>query len=316
MTKKTLVFGCIVLLCLSFVHCPWDKKEDDSDLMSATALLALGNNQGIQFSAYAGTQKLECGQTLRGHARTSETLSFIPNAHIAESTTFQLHDFRIFVHGVSLIQNSGEEIPLVLNQDGKFQSGDITLLDFENKTGKCDGTSETNNLVSAFVSPGVYKGVKFILGVPENKNHLDADNQSAPLNNSGMYWSWTSGYKFLKLDFETAETGSAGTSVHIGSAGCVGTGSSSTCARANRVPVTLTPDGGFNPSTQEIKINVQALLQGIDLQANTNAAMCMSGIVGATSAGCPTVFANIGLDLNAGTPITPVRTVFSIQTKK
>ncbi|WP_061219144.1 MbnP family copper-binding protein [Leptospira weilii] len=312
MTKKVLVFGFIVSICLSFVHCPWDKKKDDSNLTAISALLALGN-QGIQFSAYAGTQKLECGQTLRGHARSSENLSFIPTAHIAESTTFQLHDFRIFVHGVTLIQNSGEEIPLSLNQDGKFQSGDVALLDFENKTGKCNGTSETNHLVSAFIPSDTYKGIKFIVGLPENKNHLDADNQLPPLNNSGMFWGWTSGYKFLKLDFETAETLEA--SIHIGSANCAGTGSSSTCARANRIPVTLTPDGGFNPSTQEIKINVQALLQGIDLQANPNAAMCMSGIVGATSIGCPIIFSNIGLDLNAGTPITPARTVFSIKAK-
>ncbi|AXR68454.1 MbnP family copper-binding protein [Leptospira mayottensis] len=310
MFKKISVFITIISMCSILIHCPWDKKKDDSDLTNIAALIALAGAPGIQFSAYAGTQKLECGQTLRGHARSSENL---PNAHIAESTTFQLHDFRLFVHGVTLIQNSGEEIPLSLNQDGKFQSGDIALLDFENKTGKCNGTSETNHFVSAFVAPNTYKGIKFIVGLPENKNHLDADNQLPPLNNSGMYWSWTSGYKFLKLDFETAET--LESSIHIGSANCVGTGSSSTCARANRIPVTLTPDGGFDPSTQEIKINIQALLQGIDLQANSNAAMCMSGIVGATSIGCPIIFANIGLDLNAGTPISPVRTVFSIKAK-
>ncbi|MDI7222165.1 metallo-mystery pair system four-Cys motif protein [Leptospira santarosai] len=308
MTKKVLVL-VVFSVCFSFVHCPWDKKKDDSDLTAISALLVLGN-QGIQFSAYAGTQKLECGQTLRGHARSSETF---PSAHIAESTTFQLHDFRLFVHGVVLIRNSGEEIPLSLNQDGKFQSGDVALLDFENKTGKCNGTSETNRVVSAFIPSDAYKGIKFIVGLPENKNHLDADNQLPPLNNSGMYWSWTSGYKFLKLDFETAETSE--TSIHIGSANCVGTGSSSVCARANRIPITLTPDSGFNPSTQEIKIDVQALLQGIDLQENPNAAMCMSGIVGTTSIGCPTIFANVGLDLNSGAPSTPARTVFSIKAK-
>ncbi|AJR15143.1 hypothetical protein LIL_12541 [Leptospira interrogans serovar Linhai str. 56609] len=314
MTKKVLVLGSIVLFSFSLIHCSPNKNNNDSELLSLAALIALGN-QGIQFSAYAGSQKLECGQTLRGHSRSLETISFIPNAHIAESTTFQLHDFRLFVHGVTLIQNSGEETPLTLNQDGKFQSGEIALLDFENKTGKCNGTTDTNNVVSALIPSGTYQGIKFIVGIPENKNHLDADNQSPPLDNSGMFWSWTSGYKFLKLDFETAETLGVETSVHIGSANCVGSGSSSTCARVNRIPVTLIPEGGFNPSTQEIKINIQALLQGIDLTANPNAAMCMSGLVGATSTGCPTIFANIGLDLNAGTPITPAKTVFSIKAK-
>ncbi|RHX93743.1 metallo-mystery pair system four-Cys motif protein [Leptospira yasudae] len=315
MNRKLFTFGFLVLLGLTFTHCPWDKKKDDSDLTTIASLIVLTANQGIQFSAYAGTQKLECGATLRGHASVLETAPFIPNAHIAESTTFQLHDFRLYVHDVTLIKTSGEEVGLTLNQDGKFQSGNIALLDFENKTGKCNGTPETNNLVAAAIPAGTYKGIKFTVGVPENKNHLDADNQAAPMNTTGMFWSWTSGYKFLKLDFETVETGSAGTSVHIGSGDCTGTGSASTCVRANRIPVTLTPDGGFDPSTQEIKINVQALLQGIDLTASAGAAMCMSGTSGMMSAGCPTIFPNIGLNLATGVPTTPTQIVFSVKTK-
>lgn len=284
-------------------------------MMTIASVIALTANQGIQFSAYAGTQKLECGATLKGHESVLENVPFIPNAHIAESTTFQLHDFRLFVHDVKLIGNSGEEIILNLNQDGKFQSGNIALLDFENKTGKCTGTTDTNNTVSAAVAPGTYKGIKFTIGVPENKNHVDVDNQTAPMNTTAMFWSWTSGYQFLRLDFETAETGSAGTSVHIGSGDCTGTGTASVCARANRIPVTLTPDGGFNPSTQEIKINVQALLQGIDLSANANAAMCMSATTGMMSTGCPIIFPNIGLVLATGVPTTPAQTVFTIKAK-
>lgn len=91
MFKKISVFITIISMCSILIHCPWDKKKDDSDLTNIAALIALAGAPGIQFSAYAGTQKLECGQTLRGHARSSENL---PNAHIAESTTFQLHDFR------------------------------------------------------------------------------------------------------------------------------------------------------------------------------------------------------------------------------
>ncbi|PJZ55825.1 MbnP family copper-binding protein [Leptospira barantonii] len=315
MFKKISVLTLVVSLSFFTVHCPWDKKKDDSDMNNIVALIALAGTPGIQFSAYAGTQKLECGATLKGHASILENLPFIPNAHIAESTTFQLHDLRLFVHDVKLVKSSGEEVALVLNQDGKFNSGNITLLDFENKTGKCDGTPETNNLVSASIPAGTYKGIKFTVGVPENKNHLDADNQTAPMNTTGMFWSWTAGYKFLKLDFETVETGAAGTSVHIGAGDCTGTGSASTCIRSNLIPVTLTPDGGFNPSTQEVKIDVQALLQGIDLTASAGAAMCMSGTSGMMSVGCPTIFPNIGLVLATGVPATPTKTVFTVRPK-
>ncbi|WP_000163356.1 MbnP family protein, partial [Leptospira interrogans] len=138
MTKKVLVLVYIISVCFSLILCNSEKDNKDTELLSLATLYSIGN-QGIQFSAYAGSQKLECGQTLRGHSRSLETISFIPNAHIAESTTFQLRDFRLFVHGVTLIQNSGEETPLTLNQDGKFQLDDLALLDFENKTGKCNG---------------------------------------------------------------------------------------------------------------------------------------------------------------------------------
>ncbi|MBM9578852.1 metallo-mystery pair system four-Cys motif protein [Leptospira sp. 201903070] len=315
MTKKFLVSLFIIFLGFTFIHCPWDKKKEDDNLLSIASIVALNTTPGIQFSAYAGSQKLECGQTLKGHALTLETAPFIPTAHIAESVTFQLHDFRLFVYGVTLIAADGTEIPLNLNQDGKFQNGNIALLDFEDKTGKCNGTSETNNMVSAMIPGGTYKGLKFTIGLPEEKNHLNADSQPSPLNTTGMFWSWTAGYKFLKLDFETAETGAAGTSVHIGSGDCTGTGSASTCVRANRIPVTLTPEGGFNPAAQTVKINVQALLQGIDLTANANGAMCMSGTAGMMSVGCPTIFPNIGLNLATGVSITPVQTVFSIISK-
>ncbi|TGK31535.1 metallo-mystery pair system four-Cys motif protein [Leptospira gomenensis] len=317
MFKKTAIRLWICIFCVSLVHCPWDKKKDDNELLTMAAAVAFSGVPGIQFGAYAGTQKLQCGATLRGHENVLETVPFIPNAHIAESTTFRLHDFRLYVHGVALITDSGEEIPIVLNQDGKFQTGNVSLLDFEDKTGQCDGTVETNNTVSGNVPSGIFRGVKFIVGVPEELNHLDADNQPAPLNLSGMFWGWTGGYKFLKLDFETDETVNAaqGASFHIGGGDCTGTGSTSTCARANRIPVTLTPEGGFNPATQEIKIDIQALLQGIDLAADPAAVMCMSATAGMMSAGCATLFPNIGLVLATGQPQTAVQPVFKIKPK-
>ncbi|MDV6236476.1 metallo-mystery pair system four-Cys motif protein [Leptospira ellisii] len=315
MFKRMKIRLWICIFCFSLVHCPWDKKKDGNDLLTVAAVAALSGTPGIQFGAYAGTQKLQCGATLRGHENVLETVPFIPTAHIAESTTFRLHDFRLYVHGVALITDAGEEIPIVLNQDGKFQTGNVALLDFEDKTGQCDGTVETNNTVSGNVPGGTFRGIKFTVGIPEELNHLDADNQPAPLNLTGMFWGWTGGYKFLKLDFETDETGTAGTSVHVGSGDCTGTGSASTCTRPNRIPVTLTPDGGFNPATQEIKINIQALLQGIDLTADANGALCMSGTTGMMSTGCPTIFPNLGLVLATGQPQTPAQPVFTVKPK-
>lgn len=49
--------------------------------------------------------------------------------------------------------------------------------------------------------PGRYRGLRFSVGVPFAENHRDAAEQEAPLGpNSGMFWSWNSGYIFHRLE--------------------------------------------------------------------------------------------------------------------
>ena len=90
-------------------------------------------------------------------------------------TTIQPQDFRMYVHGVTLIRANGEQHPLVLTQDKKWQFQDIALLDFEDGTGLCNTASpETNfSVVGRAPQHNDYTGVQFTLGVPADDGSLE-----------------------------------------------------------------------------------------------------------------------------------------------
>src|SRR5690606_25468578 len=86
---------------------------------------------------------------------------------------------------------------------GLWQHENLALLDFEDKTGACaNGTTPTNTSVRGTVPPGSYVGLAFDVGVPAALNELDAASSEtpSPLNLTAMYWSWTTGYKYLRVD--------------------------------------------------------------------------------------------------------------------
>src|SRR5690606_39726454 len=63
-------------------------------------------------------------------------------------------------------------------------------------------------------------------------NHLDASTAPSPLNFTAMFWSWQSGYKFLRVD-----TADDTFRVHLGSTGCSSPGPSrppTSCSAPNR----------------------------------------------------------------------------------
>ena len=223
-------------------------------------------------------------------------------------------DYRLFVSNLALLDADGEEVPVALEQDDVWQSGDVALLDFENGAGPCDnGTPETRAVVRGSVPEGEYAGVAFDLGVPFEPNHGDPTLAGSPLNLTAMFWNWQGGYRFLKLDtlpatdgaaamhgaaMDAAEGGAshAGAShggghaaapigawmLHVGSSGCASASRTSApaspedCARPNRPRVVL---DGFDPAADRIAIDPAAALAESDLTANADgtAPGCMSG---------------------------------------
>ena len=235
----------------------------------------------VVFRAVVGDAPFACGQTYSGLGRTKSTVS--------------VTDFRIFVSRLSLVTADGTAVPVALTQDGVWQHDDVALLDFEDGTGSCaNGTPEVHTTLDGAVPPGAYVGVRFDVGLPFDVNHRDPTLQPSPLNLSRLFWNWSAGYKFARIDLKT--TGQPqGWVLHLGSTGCEPfdgpTSVPSTCAHENRPRILLAP---FDAARHAVRFDLAALLADADLDGNTpdTASGCMSG---PTDPECGPLFAALGL---------------------
>ncbi|MBP8274149.1 MAG: metallo-mystery pair system four-Cys motif protein, partial [Acidobacteria bacterium] len=157
----------------------------------------------IAFAAVVGDKPFACGQSYAGIGTTKSTIT--------------VSDFRMFISGVSLIDAAGKATPVALTQDGKWQNGEVALLDFENGTATCsNGTPDVNAEITGTVPAGQYVGLRFDMGLPFDVNHRDPTKQPSPLNLTRLFWNWNGGYKFARIDMKT--TGMPqGWVLHLGS---------------------------------------------------------------------------------------------------
>jgi hypothetical protein len=102
---------------------------------------------------------------------------------------FLVEKLKFFISDVVLVKADGSEMPLV----------NIALIDMAEdqllKTGHNGGVYKQYN-----VPAGLYKGIKFGIGVKESLNHIDpaTQDENHPLGVvNGMNWNWTSGYRFI-----------------------------------------------------------------------------------------------------------------------
>jgi uncharacterized repeat protein (TIGR04052 family) len=250
-------------------------------------LLACGGERAVtlQLAGQVGDAPAECGRAYDGIGTTSTELT--------------LADLRLYVHDVRLVTADGEELEVALEQDGVWQVDDVALLDFEAGGADCpQGTAETNTTIRGTVPDGAeVTGVRFVLGVPEARNHQDVTTAPSPLNLQSMYWSWNGGYKFFRLDGATTGIPD-GFAVHLGSTGCEGDGRGNVtgCTQDNRVEVAL---DGYDPDVDTIVVDVAALLRESDMDADQGGAMgCQAGF---DDMDCEPIFHGFGLPF-AGTP--------------
>lgn len=233
----------------------------------------------ISFAGRVGDAPFACGMTYPNVGTTNTTLTAL--------------DFRFYVHDVALITDAGTAVPVTLTEDGTWQTHGVALLDFEDGHGCEEGNAPTNLVVRGTVpADGArYVGVRFRLGVPQAMNYLDAANQPSPLNLTSMFWGWSNGYKFLRVDGRTTGQPS-GFRFHLGSTGCTGdpTMGMRTCTESNSPEVTLM---GFDVDHDTVVADQAGMFVGSDLDHS------VSGIGGCMSepdnADCTPMFAAIGL---------------------
>ncbi|MCX6593708.1 MAG: metallo-mystery pair system four-Cys motif protein [Acidobacteria bacterium] len=239
----------------------------------------------IRFAARVNGAPFACGQKFEGVGTTASTLS--------------PRDFRFYVHNVRLVDSAGQETPVEVRQDGKWQLDGVALLDFENATGGCtNGTPDLNDVITGTVPAGKqWRGVRFTLGVPFEKNHTDLTTMPSPLNLTALSWVWNAGRKFARLDF--ASTGlPRGVAIHLGSTGCTPNTTKTTvptqCSEPNRAEVTL---AGFDPVQDVVVADLGRLLKdsNVDVNQEKTPSGCMSGL---GDSDCAPIFANFGLPFN------------------
>lgn len=241
----------------------------------------------IPFEARVGGAKFDC--------KTDYMLG-------TPATSVAVSDFRLYVHDVRLLDAQGNQTPLQLDQDGIWQYQDVALLDFEDKTGACaNGTAETHEVVSGKAPAGDYMGVAFKIGVPEPLNHLDSATAPSPLNLTALFWVWTAGYKFMRIDLKGTSAPNNPFFVHLGAGGCAGDpslGQAVTCT---------------NPNVPDVALDHFHFTQGMvgvfdlaALTASSNLAVDQGGAPGcmseATDLDCTPIFTQLGLDLSTGMP--------------
>jgi uncharacterized repeat protein (TIGR04052 family) len=255
--------ACLSLILVSALAACGDNHESTADAGPPDAgdLDAGDLAITVHFAAHVGGQPFACGGSYPGIGTTD--------------ATYVGTDFRFYVHDVRLTGPAGDT-PLALSVNDWQTAAGIALLDFETNQSPCQmGTTATNRELVGTIAPGSYTGIKLRLGVPFAANHLDATTAVAPMNVPGMFWAWSSGYRFLKAD---GTVNGAGFNLHLGSTGCPATGQTppaTACTSPNVVDVEL---AGFDWTTDTIVADVGALLADEDVTVNTaeTAPGCMS----------------------------------------
>ena len=182
----------------------------------------------IPFRASVGGAPFACGTTYDGVGTTGVTIDPL--------------DFRLYVYDVELIDAEGVATTVDLEQDREWQYQNIALLDFEDGTGSCaTGSPNVNAQIVGTLPEGDYTGVSFMVGIPPELNHIDAATAPAPLNDTGLWWAWTSGYKFARIDVAT--TANPSFFFHLGATDCTADDAGEyACVLDNVAPVSLDLD--------------------------------------------------------------------------
>jgi uncharacterized repeat protein (TIGR04052 family) len=169
-----------------------------------------------------------------------------------------VRDLRFYVSDIELLDQAGRAYPLSLRSDQQWQSDRVALVDMAGENSNFSIRGEVGN---PRFSGAELSGIRFTMGVPFELNHANPMTAAAPLNRGDLFWSWQSGYKFLRVDLADP----AGEwSFHLGSTGCVSASAvrapESPCAQPNRVKVQLR---GFDPTRYPVLVRADEFFRSM-----------------------------------------------------
>lgn len=319
----TKIISLIIIYAIAF-NCsmlPGSKDDSKDNMNMFAALLVATGTSVLNFRLDSGTQK-NVGCSTANLASTTETVS--------GSSNVTLKDARFYVYDINLVRADGSKQPFTLIPDNTYQNSytanattySVGLVDFADKSNDCSAgtmegmgfgknTSDTNSKLTGYPVYGLFSGVEFKIGLPDALNNLQSDTQTAPLSNTGMYWNWAGGYKFMKLEFLHKGTNSS-VSWHNGGSSCTGSYGSISCTYKNISTVSINKSSGNLTSSDVIALNIRELTDSTDTSAGVS---CMNGPQGtmmSANANCAKMGANMGINLD-GTTTTSTQRAFSIQ---
>lgn len=188
---------------------------------------------------------------------------------------------RFYLSDLAAIDTQGRATSVRLDANS-WQNGRTALVALGGKT--------ENRVVTGSVENGRYEAIEFLLGVPFERNHGNPLTAAPPLNVPTMFWTWQSGYKFVRLDIGNDW------SFHLGSTGCVSASAvrppGEPCRQPNAARIRLATDA---PAAGTIVVDLDALLAHVDTAAEEN---CMAAY--ADHDACRGLLANLGLDPATG----------------
>lgn len=162
-----------------------------------------------------------------------------------------------FIYDITLVDANKQRHPFLLDSSDYPDQVALILL----------ASAQKHFALSGLTPAEKVQALEFTVGVPEDLNHNNPLRAQAPLNNSSMFWSWQQGYKFLRIDGnsadESTDDGSKNNWVfHLGSTGCDSPSAlrppQEPCRNSHRVRVRLP---GFDPANHKIEVNLQSLTQ-------------------------------------------------------
>lgn len=176
-----------------------------------------------------------------------------------------LRHLQFYLYDIELVDEKGTAHPLKL-------AGPVALVDLTGPAGSPQVQSVHGTLMGG--AERIYRAVRFTVGVPFVLNHANPLTASAPLDRGDLFWTWQSGYKFLRADFTVDGQES---SFHLGSTGCSSASAlrppGQPCAQPNRMRVELAGD----PLTAVVRFHTTALGTTVCTGSYAHDPACASG---------------------------------------
>ncbi len=185
--------------------------------------------------------------------------------HFGAAGGATLRSLQFYLYDIELVDETGAAHPLKL-------AGPVALVDLTGPAGTPLAPSVQGTLTGGGAAK--YRAIRFTVGVPFGLNHANPLTASAPLDRGDLFWTWQSGYKFLRADFRVDGRES---SFHLGSTGCSSASAlrppAQPCAQPNRMRVELTGD----PLKSVVRFQTAALGATVCTGSYAHDPSCASG---------------------------------------